>query len=155
TFTAARGINACGQIVGEYVDGGTTHGYLLSGGSYLTLDPPGSTFTRAVGINASGQIVGLYNDTSGVRHGFLLSEGVYTTLDVPRSTLTAAFGLNNLGEIVGSYIDADGVRHAFLRLCDGSYITLDPPGLTDPSSLGRWIDDAGRILLEAREADGF
>src|SRR5207245_2976935 len=60
------------QLVGQYADaGGTTHGFLLSGGSYSTLDVPGSTLTRALGINASGEIVGDYLDAGGMRHGYL------------------------------------------------------------------------------------
>jgi hypothetical protein len=59
TFTIAGGVNASGQVVGAYGNGGT-HGFLRSGGSYTTLDVPGSTFTNAFGINDSGQVVGGY-----------------------------------------------------------------------------------------------
>src|SRR5262249_25010782 len=44
TSTEALGINASGQIVGQYDDAsGTTHGYLLCKGKYTTLDVPGAT----------------------------------------------------------------------------------------------------------------
>ncbi len=89
------------------------HSFLLSNGSYTTLDVPGSLFTQAHGINASGQIVGWYYD-GNITHGFLLSEGSYTTLDVPGSSYTQGFGINDSGKIVGEYGDAGGTNHGFL-----------------------------------------
>jgi probable HAF family extracellular repeat protein len=65
--TYAYGINDTGQIVGWYYDGsgnGGNHGFLLSGGTYTTLDypgaisPHGTSATWAYGINDLGQIVG-------------------------------------------------------------------------------------------------
>ncbi len=60
TGTYANGINDSGQIVGSYVDvAGRFHGFLDSGGSFTTIDVPGSTKgTIAAGINNAGQIVG-------------------------------------------------------------------------------------------------
>src|SRR5260370_20032351 len=74
------GINTSGQIVGEYVIGGITHGYLLSGGGYTPIDVPGSTLTSAQGINDSGQIVGPYVYAGGATHSLLLIRGRYTLL---------------------------------------------------------------------------
>src|SRR4051812_47733320 len=50
TLTNARGINDSGEIVGLFTAAGTTHGYVLSGGGFPTLDPPGSTITVPLGI---------------------------------------------------------------------------------------------------------
>jgi len=65
TLTAALGINAQGDIVGRYAVGSVGHGYLLSDGTYTTIDAPdvvvGSS-TQAQGINEEGQIVGFYTD---------------------------------------------------------------------------------------------
>src|SRR5262245_38376224 len=58
--TEARGINASGQIVGSYDSG--THGFLLSGVKYTTLDYPLAVLTAAIGINDAGQIVGYFFD---------------------------------------------------------------------------------------------
>jgi hypothetical protein len=64
--TSANGINASGQIVGNYTVGmdespyfgaSGSRGFLLDNGRYTTLDVPGWPFTSANGINASGQIV--------------------------------------------------------------------------------------------------
>src|SRR5215472_7204635 len=42
TQTIANGLNDHGDIVGRYLDSnGVFHGYLLSGGTFTTLDPPG------------------------------------------------------------------------------------------------------------------
>ena len=65
TQTQAWDINNSGQIVGEYLDGsGDSHGFLLNGGLFTTIDFPaaqgglGGDF--AEGINDAGQISGRY-----------------------------------------------------------------------------------------------
>src|SRR5437764_13238642 len=67
--TQAFGINASGQIVGQYTDASNhTHGFLYSNGTYTTLDDPSASATVgtfALGINDLGQIVGNYGDASG------------------------------------------------------------------------------------------
>src|ERR1700745_4192444 len=81
--THAAGINDTGQIVGTYDDASGVHGFLLSGGSYNTLDAPlGQQYTIASGINGAGQIVGVYFSHTGL-HGFLYNKGAYTTIDDP------------------------------------------------------------------------
>jgi hypothetical protein len=142
TNPQAAGINASGQIVGNYDDaGGTRHGYLLNAGSYTTLDVPGSTSTFASGIDTSGQVVGSYV-AAGVRHGYLLNAGSYTTTDVPSSTFTAARGINDAGQIVGNYFDASGVTHGYL-LSGSIFTTIDPPGSTATGAGG--INASGQI----------
>jgi probable HAF family extracellular repeat protein len=59
--TSATGMNDRGQIVGVYEDGtGTTHGFLLIGGTFTDVDFPGADFTNCRGINNAGVIVGRY-----------------------------------------------------------------------------------------------
>ena len=53
-FTNATGINASGTIVGFYEAAGVTHGFLLSGGTYTTIDPLGAMSTSAQSINDMG-----------------------------------------------------------------------------------------------------
>jgi uncharacterized membrane protein len=75
------GINSHGDIVGLYCDGAPpsliaptgTHGFVLSGDDFTTIDFPGSSATSAIGINARRDVVGAYFDASGVAHGFLLN----------------------------------------------------------------------------------
>src|SRR5262245_8169433 len=90
-FTEAIGINDSGEIVGDYrLADNLTHGFLLSGGTYTTVDFPGH-MTVAFSINNSGQIVGTYQaDLDSPPRGFLLSGGVFTTIDVPGSIQTLA-----------------------------------------------------------------
>jgi hypothetical protein len=52
---------------------GNGHGFLLSNGTFTTIDFPGVTFTVAESITPQGDIVGFYEDSSGNDHGFLLS----------------------------------------------------------------------------------
>jgi hypothetical protein len=149
SLTEPAGISNNGQVVGEYiaVSGGKQvyHGFLLSGGTYTTIDPPGSTFTQADGINDSGQVVGLYETgTGGVTYGFLLSGGTYTTLNVPGSTSTFAYGINESGQVVGHYVSG-GVTHGFL-LSGGAYTNIDFPGATYTSALG--INNSGQVAGE-------
>src|SRR6516225_4456511 len=95
--TGAMGINRAGQIVGSYQDAKGVHGFLLSGGTYTTLDDPLATNgTYANDINDAGEIVGYYQNASG-DHGFLFSGGTYTTLDDPASFVTDAPGISNTG----------------------------------------------------------
>src|SRR5262249_10906831 len=98
--TSAQGINDVGKIVGSYTagfPGGGVHGFLYSGGTYTTLDAPGTTNqTAAYGINNAGQIVGAYK-VGSVNHGFLYDGTTYTTLDDPFAGPdgTFAYGINN------------------------------------------------------------
>src|SRR5262249_58669767 len=69
--TIAQGINNAGQIVGHYAGSDfKTHGFLYSGGSYITVDDPLNTdLSEALDINSAGQIVGGYKKAPGL-HGF-------------------------------------------------------------------------------------
>jgi probable HAF family extracellular repeat protein len=128
----AADINDRGEIVGGYTDAsGVTHGYLLAGGQYITLNDPNGVWTFATGINDRGKIVGFYMDSQGVDHSFLLSQGRYTTLDDPSAGTgagqgTFAYMINQSGQITGWYVDAEGATHGFV-LSDGHYTTLDDP----------------------------
>ena len=63
--TVARGINNRAQIVGDFLAAdGARRGFLLSAGTYATIEPPGNG-SSAHGINDSGQIVGLSGSGPG------------------------------------------------------------------------------------------
>src|SRR5262249_27785583 len=106
-----------------------SHGFLLSGGVYTTLDDPlGIGNTTATGINNAGQIVGFYFDSAGREHGFLFSGGFYTTIDDPSATIgTEAFGINDNGQVVGFYTDVSGT-HGFVETTVAN--PAAPPGTT-------------------------
>ncbi len=141
--TVASGIDFAGRIVGYYVDGGVTHGFLLSNGSYSAIDYPGANWTAAFGVNSGGLIVGGYGpDAETGRHGFLLNGRSFSSIDVPGSLDTIARGINNRGQIVGDYVGRDGIRHGFL-LSGGAYTTVEVPDSGGGSAYG--INDAGQI----------
>jgi hypothetical protein len=71
-FTAAWDINPRGDIVGVYILAGT-HGFVLRGDDWVTIDVPGATVTRAWGINSRGDVVGNYTNATGT-HGYLASQ---------------------------------------------------------------------------------
>jgi uncharacterized membrane protein len=83
------GINERGDIVGAYCNAAIpcgivltgTHGFLLRGGEFTTIDITGIvgvtvTATSAAGINGRGEIVGSYSDGTHF-HGFVLSPWIY------------------------------------------------------------------------------
>src|SRR5262249_4172139 len=112
-------------IVGLFRDASNNaHGFLLSGGTYFTLDDPlaipSATGTIARGINASGQIVGSYNDGASGHpvHGFSMvtapnppppagttadmilrhgADGLYEIYDIGGNAILAANFLGQVG----------------------------------------------------------
>jgi len=70
----AAAINEYGDIVGFYTADGRTHGYLVSGGEFSTIDFPDASYTSAIGINPRGDIVGHYYGANRIDHGFLLTK---------------------------------------------------------------------------------
>src|SRR5437868_2682437 len=146
TTTIASGINDAGQIVGQFRDASNrAHGFLLSGGSFITIDDPAATGpgsgTFVQGINAARQIVGSYIVARG-SHRFLLRGGTFSTLDDPLADgETEAFGINDMGQIVGVFA-AGGSGHGFL-LSGGTFFTIDDPlGIT----VARSVNHMGQIV---------
>ncbi len=127
-------MNDSNQVVGLYYDPGmgNSHGFLMSGGTFTSLDVPGATSTFALGINNSGLIVGGYAVNGQVVHGFLLSGGAFTTVDVPGAINTELDGINNSNHVAGTYANSAGV-HAFL-LKSGVITTIDAPGSNNTST---------------------
>jgi probable HAF family extracellular repeat protein len=114
--TAAKGINARGEIVGSYVDGaGKTHGFLLKDGSYTSLDFPlaGVRATIANGINSRGEIVGQY--TAPVNGDPMLDEGspLYCPAATDAACIKAFFYRDGRFDTVlfPPTRDANGVEH--------------------------------------------
>src|SRR5690349_5453259 len=54
---SATGINAAGDVIGNYGDP-SSHGFLLRNGTVTVLDYPGALETVVFGINSAGDIVG-------------------------------------------------------------------------------------------------
>lgn len=132
-FTNALGINSAGAIVGVYGDnvGSGDHSYLRQpDGTILKFDAPGSSGgSEAFGINAEGTIVGGSCDDVTC-HGFRRSaDGGYLVFDAPTATFTFATAIDDRGDIVGEYMDVSSIIHGFLRNSEGSFTTIDVPGI--------------------------
>jgi uncharacterized membrane protein len=131
--TRCRGITESGQIVGTYSDTNVpraNRGFLLSRGTFSTVDVPDVFNTVARKINNRGQVVGFYRVfQGGPTHGFLLEEGVYTSIDFPNAKETRALAISNNGQIVGDYVDSDNNVHAF-SLTGNDFVTVAIPGVT-------------------------
>lgn len=74
TVTQVFGLNNAGKLVGDYMDGTGTHGFVYNIGSsaFQTVDDPfGVGNTTINGINDKGQVVGFYTDANGNVDGFV------------------------------------------------------------------------------------
>ena len=143
TGTIARGINARGDIIGDYFDAdGMAHEFLLHNGVYTNIDNPSDGTIAVRAINARGDIVGNLGDAAG-GHGFLLHDGQFTKIDFPGASNTTGFGINNTGDITGEYTAKSGAVFGYL-LRDGTFRKISIRG-TDLTSL-HGAEDNGRVL---------
>ena len=158
--STTRAINARGDIVGRYFDAsGHSHGYLLSGGVFSSIDAPfpGTSDTDARGTNNAGVIVGEYDvptDVPGlgtvpVPNGFMRDmAGNFTQISFPNSAATIARGINDSGDVVGWYILVTNSNpftiavHAFLLRKD-VYTSFDVPGAT--GTIANGVNEQGEI----------
>lgn len=154
TFTVVNGMdrNNAQALVGNYVDtANVTHGFIYTGGSFVTIDNPNATETIPQDVNNLGQVVGQYNDANEVTHGFLWSNGAFTTVDFPGAVATFADGINNAGSIVGSYMDSSQNSHGFI-FSGGTFSTFDAPGATGTQLAG--INNANHLAGTFTDALG-
>jgi probable HAF family extracellular repeat protein len=82
-----------------------THGFLLVGSVFTSLNFPVATATTAWGINDNGEIAGVYTDTASLTHGFIYSNNAWSRIDVAGATDTALHRIKNNGIIAGDYTD--------------------------------------------------
>lgn len=71
TLTQPGGVNAHGDIIGQDIEDGVTHGFLKVGANFTKIDYPGAAQTSGWGINLAGLMVGNWFDSSGAVHGWL------------------------------------------------------------------------------------
>jgi len=147
--TRTFGISPGGVIVGDYRDGsGTLHGFLLSGGRYITVDVPGALIglmgvlpTSLRGINPAGDIVGFYFVPPGssadctvaltppCQKGFLLHRGTFSTVLFPGHDGSIPQRITPAGDIYGCYHDLDymGSMFGFTRTANGEFTGTNVP----------------------------
>ncbi len=141
SFTAARGINNNGDIVGAYHDSSGDHSFLRTGSTYVSIEPPSAKpgMTAAAGINNTGQVVGTFSDAFG-QHGFLrASDGSFTVFD---TYLPAS--INDRGEITGSVSSFALPTLGYVRDAAGNIVTFRVPGASQTRPAG--INNAGAIV---------
>jgi uncharacterized membrane protein len=96
------GLNNLGQVVGAYETSAAVHGYIYTGGKYVTFDAPGASDTFLNGINDFGQIVGTEvfgAPGQGTSEVFLDNHGKFT--NIANSNDFVAIGINDRGQILG------------------------------------------------------
>ncbi|MEO7319762.1 MAG: hypothetical protein ABIZ56_12300, partial [Chthoniobacteraceae bacterium] len=147
--------NSTKDIAGQFDDAaGNRHGFILSKGSFNTIDIPGALFTVINGINAPGRFTGTYADASGTPHAFVWSKGVFTTLYPPGSIRSQGGFINAQGEAAGAYRDADQKRHGFIWK-DGVFTTFNVPGDNTPlGTVPLGINDRGEVVGSYVDAIG-
>jgi probable HAF family extracellular repeat protein len=122
--TFCSGINTAGDIVCSYLDGVSAgHGFLLSGGTYTTIDRDGQN-TSLAGINDMGQVVGS-SDTGFV---YNLQTQKFREVEYPGTKMgTYPTSINNAGTIAGYFLHRD---NRGFDLIGSTYSEIAPPGAT-------------------------
>src|SRR5262245_10687693 len=104
SYSAANGINANGQVVGESVTaGGLSHAFLWSDGTMRDLGALDGIGSSAYAVNDRGQIVGQTRTLpTGEGHAFLwTAQDGMRDLGTLEGRNSGAYGINNLGQVVG------------------------------------------------------
>jgi len=129
-LTYPQGINALGQITGQYYDPQcNVHGFLRDrNGAFTVIDVPNSADTFPTAINdlgeITGNVVGAAAGNAFVRDWF----GRYTVVEVPGVRDFGPLDINLFGVVVGSYLDANLVSHSFLWIPGVALKMIDFPG---------------------------
>jgi hypothetical protein len=158
--TFARGIDAIGNIVGDYTD---ASGHIVAferfgnGTFSAPITEPNATggTTQASGINSSGTIVGTFLQVSGgssAFHGYFDNGGTFTQFDVGGPVSTGVLGINNQGDFVGnfgsvsqpnqSYMDIGGQLTEFTVF---GAPTSDAEGINGADQIVGLFTDAGGV----------
>jgi len=143
SMTRALGIDNAGDIVGFYF-AGTYHGFLLSGGTYTTIDYRGES-TYLNGINDVGQIVGYGYSLAFV---YNLQTQIFTEVAYPGThNGTDPTSINHAGTIAGSYAYHAGGAYFGFQLAGSTYSKIVPPGSTNAIVSG--ISGSGKFVGSA------
>lgn len=140
TKSSAWGINARGDVVGDYWVDTQEHGFLLRNGQLVTIDLPGKTMAHPRDINARGDIAGYYMTTSDLQGFILARDGAFTEVRYPNAVNTYVYGISDEGGVAGEYVDSQGGWHGFFRSKAGDFTSLDYP---NASSTSAWKVNAG------------
>ena len=162
--TDAWDINNHGVIVGHYVAGNVTHGFVANRhGGFMTIDAPDSVFTQATAINDGGDIAGTYRlPNDSVLHAYLMREdGSFTNIDVPSATSSLPRDIDMEDNVTFEAIVA-GHTTAYL-LTYGAYRNIEPPAsfagdivtFSYASGINKFGAIVGRYDIAAQGARGY
>jgi hypothetical protein len=162
--TQVVGINGAGTTVGFSITGGVTNGFAQNGGTFTTVDRPGTAFNQLLGINKSGTTAAGYSSTmpdgATLQKAYTVSGGpsfaspVFTDINAllpPTNFNSQATGVNDAGTVVGFFLPTATTSVGFLD--QGGMITqIDPFGSTFTQALG--INNNGEIVGFETDAMG-
>jgi hypothetical protein len=135
-------VDSSGNAYGYYRDSVHEYGFADIGGTFTTIDAPGSTQTRVTSVDAAGEAAGFYQDSSNFFHGFLYSGGILSPVDITGATHTEFTGINTAGVAFGDYFDTNG-QHGFTDN-GGTITTFDITDVEEMRVTG--VDAAGRVV---------
>ena len=158
--TRVTGINAAGDIVGEWDIGTAVLGFSRIGGAYALILPPGAQGAYGLRINDAGQIAGTAIDGAG--YGFLLDHGSFTTIDPPGAVQTQLLALGPSGEVAGTHREpgafpGHGPLDFFVHT-SGTYTELPAPDgmfVNDIAGIDAAGAVAGQLFSPATGISGF
>jgi PEP-CTERM motif len=153
--TQVVGISGAGTTVGFSITMGVTNGFAQNGGTFTTVDQPGTAFNQLLGINKSGAIAAGYSsiipDGATLQKALTVSGGptftspVFTDINalLPANFNSQATGVNDAGTVAGFYLPTATTSSGFLD--QGGMITpIDPFASTFTQALG--INNNGEIV---------
>lgn len=165
--SAAYGINASGQVVGNYFNGSVSKCFLWSPsapnattGSVVILSDLGGDFCVGNDINSAGQIAGSSTvPASGPLHAVVWSSALVPTDLLPGPDESYGTSINDAGQIAGYHTPAPGPTSAAVWTPSGSSWTLldlPAPALSGQtgviSSAAHDINDAGFVVGYTHDA---
>jgi hypothetical protein len=167
--TQVFGITGNGQTTAGFSvsAAGVNNGFVETGGTFTTVDQPGTAFNQLLGINALGTTAAGYSSTDPagmvgqtaitVSGGPLFTSPTFTNINMllPSNMNSQATGVNNAGEVVGFYQYATSMgTPLFSAFSDiGGVITsFQFPGSADTQALG--VNNLGEIVGDYFDAMG-
>jgi YVTN family beta-propeller protein len=154
TFTDVAWANAREDLVGSFNDSRGSHAFVLSRGSFQTIDSPIAAlpFIAGFGLSNGGDVVGvIFGDNFFQGRGYLFSHNAFTFINVPGATGTFPTMALDPTRIVGTYVDSSNQFHGF-SLAHGKFTTVDVPSATftwitginpEGDLVGFYVDQSG------------
>ncbi|MBN9663874.1 MAG: hypothetical protein J0H49_37085 [Acidobacteria bacterium] len=138
---AAMGIGPSGDVVGMYLDGANTRGFLLQNGVFRTIDFPDANVVKtfACKINAAGTIIGTVMTAGecphcapwlqGIFRAYTFKKDTYTSFTIPGAFYTWAYEINPRGDMVGEFQrnETNYPVHGFILKKGGDLTQVDFP----------------------------